>query len=90
MKNHQVSGDGKTVWVDDNMGGCIARFSKHGIDIHATTEQQIETGLPCLFCTHVVPGPSDWDLFVKKVRELHGVKILKSFMPDFIKKVSTA
>ena len=86
QNGHQIASDGKSVWVNDGMGGCVARFGRGGIDIHSTTAEQIANGLACRFCTHALPTPMEWDLFRAKVEEFHGVRIPNLFMPLFIVK----
>ena len=43
----EICWDGRTVWVNDQSGCCIGRFSALGVDVHRTGEQQIATGQQC-------------------------------------------
>lgn len=77
---HQVTSDGRTVWVNDPDGAATARFSTFGIDIHRPIAEQKEKG-ECLFCTHAQTTEDDWNLFVEKMRELFNVTIGRLHMP---------
>jgi hypothetical protein len=76
----QVDSDGKTVWVNGHTGHCLARFGRGGIDIHRDLPDQVGKG-ECLFCTHEPTRAEDWDLFVAKVQEHHGVRVARRHRP---------
>jgi hypothetical protein len=79
-KKYEISTDGRTVWV--NSAVCLGRFGRLGIDVHKDiTEQMARTGTECLFCTHTPTTRADWDLFVVKMKELHGVIVPQKYMP---------
>ena len=78
----EILSDGSRVWVNDSQGGCIGRFSKAGIDIHRTVEEQISSGTQCLACK---PGSRDWDAFVGGMMEHHGVNIGQEHRPSWSK-----
>lgn len=77
---YEVSTDGRTVWV--NTAVCLGRFGPMGIDVHKDiTEQMAKTGTECLFCTHTPTTREDWELFRKKMKELHDVIVPQKYMP---------
>ena len=61
----EVTSDGKTVWINDSNGHCVARFGPRGIDIHRPLSQQITTGKQCLDCRM---GMNSWDEFLTAVK----------------------
>lgn len=65
-----VSQDGRSVWVNDHQGCCIGRWSAQGMDVHKTGDEQMSTGLQCLFCDE---GP--YELFQEKMFEFHEIKL---------------
>ncbi|WP_425953309.1 hypothetical protein [Ralstonia pseudosolanacearum] len=72
----QVSGRGDTVWVNASDGTCVGRFSKRfGIDVHRTIEEMMGGAGQCLFCTHGVAGPDEWDQFRAAVKEHFGIDV---------------
>lgn len=75
----QIDTDGITVWVNGDLGECIGRFGRNGIDIHTTMAMQMDT--QCLFCTHTPVTRADWELFQEKMLELHGVKVEEKHCP---------
>jgi hypothetical protein len=80
LEHVQLTTDGRTVWVN-GAGGCIARFGRNGIDIHRGAEAMSGAITECLFCTHTPTSAADWDVFVAKMLELHGVRIDAKFRP---------
>lgn len=82
--DYEVVSDGKSVWVNVP-GGNLARFGLGGIDIHQEPMRQA-AGAECLFCTHEVTDRADWETFVKKMRELHGIGITDYHRPDRLKR----
>ena len=77
---HQIVSDGTTVWVNDATGYCLGRFGRMGIDVHVPPSD--DGGRECLYCmsTYAVTI-DDWQSFVSKMREHHGVKISHEYMP---------
>lgn len=78
----EIITDGRTVWV--NTWCCIGRFGFAGIDIHREPGEAQTKG-ECLYCTHEPTTRTDWDTFVQKMKELHGVEVPQQFMPDRFK-----
>ncbi|MCC4820394.1 hypothetical protein LMH81_28165, partial [Vibrio lentus] len=67
-EQNEILGDGKTVWVNNSSGDCIARFGTLGIDIHTSVEEQLNGASQCLFCTHRKTNNKDWTIFKIKVK----------------------
>jgi hypothetical protein len=82
---YDVMSDGVTVWVN-GAGGLLGRFGRNGIDVHQPLSVQQQTGSECLFCTNKPTTASDWDLFVSKMDELHGVQVPDKCIPTRFKK----
>lgn len=86
----QVSSDGRTVWVNDELGGCVARLGPFRVDVHRSTQEQIATGVACSDC-YVVEmlgsmakhGDKVWNDFVESVEALHGVVIDRAHRPSW-------
>jgi hypothetical protein len=73
----EIFSDGRIVWVNGgDTGGAIGRFGLNGIDVHTADT----TG--CLHCTHERTEAADWDIFVSKMREHHGVKVGDEHRPE--------
>lgn len=84
QNEYQIQSDGKTVWINGNDGMCVARFSRHGIDIHRSFAEQLATGSQCLDCEHGDDiDYSHWQRFKSRVKELFGVEVTKH-RPKFI------
>lgn len=81
---YEVVSDGITVWVNSAKGN-LARFGRNGIDIHRSPVQGRQT-VECLFCTHAKVTAADWELFVTKVREHHGIEVGDQYRPDRFRK----
>lgn len=78
---NEIFGDGKTVWVNNSSGDCIARFGALGIDIHTSVEEQLKGASQCLFCTHRKTDINDWKAFKVKVKELFGIDVPEQLSP---------
>lgn len=76
-----VISDGRTVWVN-GPASCLGRFGLTGIDIHRAFTGVVQSDSECLYCTHGVTTKADWETFVTKMLELHGVPVLHEHMPD--------
>lgn len=74
---YAIDSDGITVWV--NGAYCLGRFGRYGIDIHREPTRK-DVG-ECLLCTHGEVTAEDWDVFVVKMRELHGVEVPEKHRP---------
>ena len=70
----QLMSDGVTVWINNKVGS-IGRFGLRGIDVHTADT----TG--CLYCTHGYTRRQDWDVFVEKMLENHGVVVDQKHRP---------
>lgn len=75
----EIDSDGVTVWVN-GASWLLGRFGRQGIDIHRAVGEQQECG-ECLFCTHKPTTREDWDVFVTKMSELHGIRVPQRHMP---------
>lgn len=69
-----IESDGVTVWVNGSQGS-IGRFGVMGIDVHTADTSG------CLHCTHGRTTAADWDIFVAKMLEHHGVVVPESVRP---------
>jgi hypothetical protein len=70
-----VSGNGDTLWVNEDDGLCWARFSKRfGIDVHRNASIQ-DAASECLYCTHSRAGVDDWAIFRAEVLRHHGAVV---------------
>lgn len=81
---YEIEDDGRTVWINDSTGCCVARFSNFGIDIHKDYEGQM-SGKPCLDCK---PGPmklEDWKYFQEKMKDYYGIIVSDKHQPHFLK-----
>lgn len=89
MKDHQITTDGTTVWV--NKAWLVGRFGRYGIDIHRNITDQESEG-QCLFCTHVHPpaetNANDWETFVTNMKKLHGIVVPERFRPKRCRRVA--
>lgn len=82
---HGLTFDGKTVWVNNDQGCCIGRFSKHGIDVHHDIKTQMEEGKVCQDCK---PGPTtidDWRCFQASMLAHYKIVIDDKYMPFYLK-----
>lgn len=82
---HDISADGRTVWVNGADGMCIGRFSKWGIDVHLDATGQLESGKQCLACTHTRPEPEDWIRFQELMQLHYGIQVEDRFKPEFLR-----
>lgn len=83
MKRYQldVSGDGRTLWVNYEDGSNVGRFSKtFGVDCHTTITEQMAGKSQCLWCTHEPPGKPEWDRFRAVMLEQYNVEIPENLM----------
>jgi hypothetical protein len=88
--DYEITTDGTTVWV--NKAWMVGRFGRFGVDIHRDINQQATKG-ECLLCTHTTPpaqtGAEDWELFVTKMKELHGIDVPEEYRPERCRPFST-
>ena len=80
----QTLSDGKTVWINDDEGTCLGRFSKFGIDVHKSARHQAG-GSHCLECKLGPTTAADWELFTKAMDRYHKVTVKNDVMPGFIR-----
>jgi len=67
------------LWVNCSTGDNVARYDiRFGMDIHTTTEEQLQGKPSCLLCTHGKSDQAEFDLFCSKVKELWNVDIDKT------------
>ncbi len=78
--NVDIISDGITVWVNSETA-CLGRFGRQGIDVHTVTPGT-GGGSECLYCTHGLTIAADWDVFVAKMLEHHGVLVAAKYRPD--------
>lgn len=76
-----IETDGVTVWINSGEGFCYARFGRMGIDVHRVPDFDRGVEKECLFCTHEVVVPKDWETFKTKVLEFHGIPITDLHKP---------
>ena len=81
---HEIIWDGRSVWVNDETGCCIGRFTRRGVDVHKTGPDQVATGIQCLDCFHDVEPAHAWDRFVRSMKLHHGVSVPVSARPGFV------
>lgn len=81
--NTQMLTDGKTIWVNDNTGCCIGRFSARGVDVHNTGANQMKLDKQCLDCFHEGSPTALWERFRSSMLTHHGVEIPEEFRPKF-------
>lgn len=80
MSNSDVESDGVTVWVNERSGYCLGRFGRMGIDVHV--DPMDNKGTQCAFCTHGPVTALDWDIFKRKMLEVHDVVVDDKYLPD--------
>lgn len=82
QEHFEVVSDTRNVWVNSSSGVCVGRFTKHGVDIHADAEGQLQ-GKHCLECFNYKQQDSRhaWDKFVAGMQQHYGVLIPSSAMP---------
>jgi hypothetical protein len=75
---HEITTDGRTVWINGGPGGAIGRFGPGGVDVHNIEN----TG--CLARTHGKPGMAEWRFFVDKMQEHHGIRVAAKYRPRWL------
>jgi hypothetical protein len=75
-----------TVWVNDDSGCCIGRFSPVGVDVHKTGAEQEAGGEQCLDCITGLPPQASWDRFVGSMLKHHDVVIPAEAKPSFVRR----
>lgn len=77
----RVSDDKGTVWINDDEGSCIGRFSrKFGIDVHNSVTALMNGEPHCLFCTHEPAGEAEWKLFIEAMSRNHAIEVDSSVL----------
>ena len=76
-----ASHDNKTLWVSDDTGFCVGRFSKaFGMDVHNSFDDMIDSGIQCLNCTHERPDQSDFFEFCDLILAYFRIEVDKSIL----------
>jgi hypothetical protein len=83
--DYEIKSDKLVVWVNVE-NELIGRFSKFGIDIHTTVEDQFSGKGECLDCTHSFTGMSEWHRFQNGMKRFYNVIVSDEHMPEFLKK----
>jgi hypothetical protein len=78
----QLLTDGYTCWAHTADGERIGRWSRLGIDIHLTLEEQLKQGRECLEC---VRGGS-WERFREGMQRHYGIDIPEDFLSEGLKR----
>jgi hypothetical protein len=82
VSDFQVDGDGRTVWVNDNEGTCVARFGRMGIDVHRSYQAQLDGEGQCLDCgAHTGDIDVDWARFIASMQKHYGLTVPDRFKP---------
>lgn len=81
---YQIEWDGRCVWINDNTGCCIGRFTRNGVDVHRTGPEQVGTGQQCLDCFNDADPSLAWSRFVDSMRVHHRVEIPAGAKPSFV------
>lgn len=72
---YECSDDRERIWVHCSDGSTVGRFSKAGIDIHTSIEEQLAGAEQCLICTHEQTRQPDFEEFVRQARQLWYIDI---------------
>ncbi len=80
----EVASDGTTVWVNDDQGTNVGRFSKNGIDIHHNLADQERLGKQCFDCKAGPCGIDDWAHFVAMIWVRNAVRVDNKHRPTAI------
>jgi hypothetical protein len=82
---HEILWDGKTVWANSGFDGAsIGRFCIRGVDVHKTSQEQVDTGKQCLDCSS--DGSAlGWSQFLTGMLRHHGVAIPDEEMPEYLR-----
>lgn len=83
MRDHEITTDGRTVWVTASDGSCIGRFGRLGVDVHLDVEGQLETGKQCLACIHGLPPSEAWPAFVEAMQEHYAIAVSDDYRPAY-------
>lgn len=85
-QNFEIITSLDTVWVNQNDGMCVGRFGKRAVDIHASTQEQLQ-GEHCKDCYSYKPKEVEqaWERFVTGMALHHGVKLTNKHRPPFVK-----
>lgn len=75
---HEITTDGRTVWVNSETGMCIGRFRAGLMDVHHDAEGQA-TGLHCLACAS--GDEATFEAFVKEMKRHHDIDVPELYRP---------
>lgn len=81
---YEVDFGPRTVWVNSNMGICVARFGRQGAEIHKDFAEQMASGSECLICEHGMTDAAAWERWCARVWTYFGVVIEPITKPSWI------
>jgi len=79
---HEISSDGRIVWVNSAQGMCIGRFSAKGCDVHKDMEAQMRGGSQCLDCRHDLPFDEMWGWFKAAMLKHYNIVVEDQHKPN--------
>lgn len=81
IAGYQVQTDGRTVWVNAPDGMNVGRFGVRAVDVHETTDKQLE-GAHCADCFVRTDSVwNDWQRFRDSMKRVHGFEMPYDFRP---------
>lgn len=80
----EITWDGRCVWINDQTGCCIGRFTPRGVDVHKTGPEQLASGTQCLDCFDDAEPARAWERFVRSMQQHHGVTVPDTAKPGFV------
>lgn len=84
VNGHEVSWDGRTVWVNSGVdGSSVGRFGPGGVDVHHPVSVQIEIGRVCLACSPRADR-AGWESFKEAMQSHYAVAVPDEAMPRFL------
>lgn len=73
---HDITSDGRCVWVNDSQGLCIGRFGSLGTDVHSDFAAQVLGADQCLDCQrHTGDIEIDWAYFTASMLKHYGIAV---------------
>ena len=80
MSEVDITSDGVTVWVNNDVGYCLGRFGKMGIDIHSNPKS-VKEMQQCILCTHEQTTLGDGHRFIEGMRQHHNITVPDEYRP---------
>jgi hypothetical protein len=80
----EIISDSRTVWINDDSGCCVGRFSKFGVDVHRTGDEQAAGAPQCLDCVHEGTPLALWEHFRESMLLHYGVFVRPELAPSFV------